>query len=564
MFFDKEIRIKRSELKWWFLLFFISVTSSLVSGQQDRDSIVESLKNQITKTTSDSLRVHYQMELIETIRDYDKTHAREIAEEALKTIIEKGLTSFYFQKRKAEAYNYLGFLNRQQSHFENALENYLKALKISERIRDSVGLARAYHNIGMSFRWQQDYERSKEYFKKAIAIRNRLKDSTRLATSHNMLGVAYYYSLQNDSAMFHYNKARDIYPDELGKSKVNINIATLYNGLGDYEKAIPIYEENLRILKKYKILADVSVTKFNLARIYSEKGQQKRALKYVDEAIAIMQPIRTSYEALARQYQLRSLINQRSGLHVTALADYKQYKILSDSLTNMQRVRRINTLELNYKFQKEKLADSLQYAKEKEIAMAQIELLNHKNKIKQQWIIFGGVGVFLLVLSLIFHHRQRVKFKVLENELLSSEVEHKKKDLKQLAIEIAQNKEWALVLAQKLANVREAKGRKRTNALLSLEEEIKNKIYVDKSTDIIHDEIENLGSSFFGNLKKHFPNLTKTDTRLCALIRMNMGTKQIAMLQNINPASVKMSRNRLRKKLNLAPSDDLKAFLASF
>ena len=91
-----------------------------------------------------------------------------------------------------------------------------------------------------------------------------------------------------------------------------------------------------------------------------------------------------------------------------------------------------------------------------------------------------------------------------------------------------------------------------------------DKIWVDKSADDFYTKIDALSSSFYDKLTTQFEGLTKTEIRLCSLIKLDLDTKQIAALQNINPSSVKKSRNRLRKKLNLSPEEDLDAFLKTF
>ena len=97
-----------------------------------------------------------------------------------------------------------------------------------------------------------------------------------------------------------------------------------------------------------------------------------------------------------------------------------------------------------------------------------------------------------------------------------------------------------------------------------METEIKNKIWVHKGSDEFYNKIDSISTAFYDKLSSQFESLTKNDIRLCSLIKLDLNTKQIATLQNINPASVKMSRNRLRKKLNLSPDDDLSAFLRTF
>ena len=62
-------------------------------------------------------------------------------------------------------------------------------------------------------------------------------------------------------------------------------------------------------------------------------------------------------------------------------------------------------------------------------------------------------------------------------------------------------------------------------------------------------------------LNERFPDLTINDKRLCALLAIDLSTKDIAAIINISPESVKKSRYRLRKKLQLETEDGLSEFL---
>jgi len=66
---------------------------------------------------------------------------------------------------------------------------------------------------------------------------------------------------------------------------------------------------------------------------------------------------------------------------------------------------------------------------------------------------------------------------------------------------------------------------------------------------------------FFINLNKFHPQLTSNDVRICAFIKLNIPSKQMASLLNINPKSLEMTRYRLRKKLCLANRIDLYSYI---
>jgi CheY-like chemotaxis protein/DNA-binding CsgD family transcriptional regulator len=72
---------------------------------------------------------------------------------------------------------------------------------------------------------------------------------------------------------------------------------------------------------------------------------------------------------------------------------------------------------------------------------------------------------------------------------------------------------------------------------------------------------ENVYESFYNSLNAQFPDLTPGERKLCALLRLNISSKDIAAITLQNPQSIDMARYRLRKKLNLSPEDNLVDFL---
>jgi len=73
----------------------------------------------------------------------------------------------------------------------------------------------------------------------------------------------------------------------------------------------------------------------------------------------------------------------------------------------------------------------------------------------------------------------------------------------------------------------------------------------------------NVHPNFFSNLLSKFPDLTPAEIKLASLIHLQLSTKEISSIIFISADSVKTARNRLRKKLNLSPDDNLTAFLLS-
>ncbi|MCX6278754.1 MAG: response regulator [Bacteroidetes bacterium] len=72
---------------------------------------------------------------------------------------------------------------------------------------------------------------------------------------------------------------------------------------------------------------------------------------------------------------------------------------------------------------------------------------------------------------------------------------------------------------------------------------------------------EQIHPGFFDRLRKTLPQLTPTDHKLCALLRMNLSTKEISHILKITAPSTEISRIRLRKKLDLPKGINLTQFI---
>ncbi|WP_273447166.1 LuxR C-terminal-related transcriptional regulator [Neolewinella agarilytica] len=69
--------------------------------------------------------------------------------------------------------------------------------------------------------------------------------------------------------------------------------------------------------------------------------------------------------------------------------------------------------------------------------------------------------------------------------------------------------------------------------------------------NLFKEAFENTDQDFFKKVKELHPGLSPNDLKLCAYLRLNLSSKEIAPMLNISPRSVEVKRYRLRKKMNL-------------
>lgn len=82
--------------------------------------------------------------------------------------------------------------------------------------------------------------------------------------------------------------------------------------------------------------------------------------------------------------------------------------------------------------------------------------------------------------------------------------------------------------------------------------------------ELFDDYFNNVNPDFYKNLTVKHSDLSPAEIKLCALLKLNLNTKEIADILNLANDSVRTSRVRLRKKLNLDPDTNLTSYLMQF
>lgn len=89
---------------------------------------------------------------------------------------------------------------------------------------------------------------------------------------------------------------------------------------------------------------------------------------------------------------------------------------------------------------------------------------------------------------------------------------------------------------------------------------INKNINTSKDWELFETNFNKIHDSFFKNLLNNHETLTPKDLKLCAYLKMNLTTKEIAPLMSISPRGVEIHRYRLRKKLNIENNQNLNEF----
>ena len=160
------------------------------------------------------------------------------------------------------------------------------------------------------------------------------------------------------------------------------------------------------------------------------------------------------------------------------------------------------------------------------------------------------------------------KIDILKEENLQSELRHKSEELIRTTLNIVRKNETLLNIKKEVLNISHSISeenlvllRRKTLRLLG---EIDTNIEHDDDLQAFQSSFDSVYHDFFKKLEEEFPELSNKEKLLCAYIKMNLLSKEIAPLLNISLRGVEISRYRLRKKLGLEKGSNLTEFLQKF
>lgn len=212
----------------------------------------------------------------------------------------------------AKGYNNIALIHFEQRNYDESLRFHEKSIAIKLKRNDLQGLASSYGNVGNIYHHLGSEASKKneakladslftvasEYQNKALAIQQKLVAGNSsdpayqlgLAGTYNNLGnISYERSiLRNDDvllqeARLYHEKAlilQQMFGDQRGLSHSHINLASIFERTGEYDKVIREYEQALEIAGKLNFHEEMKVTYFGLSSAYEKKGDFRKSLEY--------------------------------------------------------------------------------------------------------------------------------------------------------------------------------------------------------------------------------------------------------------------------------------------
>lgn len=191
------------------------------------------------------------------------------------------------------------------------------------------------------------------------------------------------------------------------------------------------------------------------------------------------------------------------------------------------------------------------------LMLKRIEISNRKERLKQIMAYRSKEQVYqreaLIADKEIFS---------LRNEKLTADMIHRDKELANQTLHLIQKNKFLVYVKEELKKLEvqikdETFKQRLSQQIRRIDKEIDN----EKQWEVFETAFDEVHEDFLKQLKLKFPELTPREMRLCAYLKMNISTKEIASLMNISIRGVEISRYRLRKKMGLDRDINLTKFI---
>lgn len=463
-----------------------------------------------------------------------------------------------------------------------ALKLYYEALPLFEQTGNKEGIAKVYNIIGVYKSSQGEYDTAVSYFGKAMDLNEETGNQTGLI--HNKGNLAFMYHRMGNT-----EKAKEVYISlvpKLIKTHDSINLSLIYYHLSMFSEALSQSDSTVYYLNKALAVSEKLSDTSLLVTLYGKIGQIYLDHRQYDSASSLLTRSAAMSKAIddfvTRKQVLKLLvsIDTIKGNFKRATERYMDIIIAGDSVYT-QKLR--NNLE----------ASELAYENQKKSNLIEIQRLELASASRQKQFllmifVFSVLITLLLIILFILHRKSyRRKKEILTDKLkiIELQLENLKqtevidklrieciereimiKDNEQIshALAMEQKNQLISMINKKFTEAMQDKGSISLAELNGLVSTIKTHLKDSGDIDLFNQKLNQLHGNFFNDLKQAHPDLTKTELKFCAYLRLNLTGKQIASIQNVTIESIRKTRHRLRKKLNLELEDSLDDYITGF
>ncbi len=510
------------------LLVFMSV--SLYAQDNEVDSVAIYYKDAFRLYSADSTQ-----ESFNTIQKYFHLSDEEVDKE-----------------KRGRLYGLQGYIFLSRGATLNAIESFSMTKNIGFELDDLKMVVSGYHGLGRTYVAIKDFDRARINLELGLKYSIEINYYKSEAIMYNALGLLEDSQGNKIKALKNYHnflqraKAQD---DTLSIVYAYVNISESYLELENKDSSfyyLNLAAELNNIEKSPQAAANIYS---NYGRLAFLNNEYQKAIDLINKSLKISFDnnfsnfILTNYYVLIDNYKA---INDNE----KAIQVYSELDNYKDSIHEINDARKYETIN-SYTLIKEKDSQTKLWKQK----------FKNRNIILLLTILLTTAVIILLFILNNNYKENKLKFKS-ENKDLSDTIDEKNRELVTRIMSENQHDSIISIVNDNIDKINRHKTIDEVkDDLQALKKEIVVKEQIASNWDSFKIQFEQVHTDFFNSLQKIEPNLTNSELRMCAYIKMNMTTKEIANILNISDRSIQTSRYRLKKKLGLDSKIDLITYI---
>ena len=394
-------------------------------------------------------------------------------------------------------YDRLGNFDEAMNYNFKALGIYNESKKAGQSDKMDAGAISLYNNIGNIYLSRNELDKAEEYYQKGLALGEEKKSYYNIGSIANNLGKVKDKLNDSINALYYFNKSKDI---RIANND-NSELALSYYVLAEF----------YLLHQNYPIAIDFANKSYNLGVEVGSVPTQKTAS-------GILSAIYDSLKVYNKAYYY-----------------HKIFKQLSDSIINENTISELSRL----KFMNQQVAIDNQMLKEKQ-----------RIKTRNTLIISILIAIIVIVTFLFLVSRFRHSRVILEKKEIENSITHKKKELATNVLYLLKKNETLESVTKKLIDVKNKVAPENRNAIQKIIFELQTEIDQESWKEFEY-RFQDVHEDFYKKLQDKFPDLTPSERKLAAFLKLNMTSKEISVVTGQSIRSLEVARYRLRKKLGI-------------
>lgn len=447
-------------------------------------------------------------------------------------------------------YTNKGNLSDLDGEYFMALVNYKKALNLTSS-DDKYNRATLFQNLATMYLSMEYVEKAKECIDSSLAI---IEDHTFPLHMYNTIATIQHRTNDFDNAQATFNQIIGIAQEENNPplmAQSYANLANLKRKQGMFEEALEYTYLSDSLCSFLGIEVGQLINQINRAHIYFDQklyGHAKNYMVQAQEKLYDFQNPKLNKDFYEIFYQIEDALGNID------LAN-KYYRLYNQNKENF-----LGDLPRSIIAEWELSQERSQRTEE----TAALNLTLERKKNENYFIaLLSTVSLFLLSLISIFHIRKN-QIKRKKTEIQALKWKHQLElQTKEMLTDSMKNMQMNWLKKELYAEIKELR-----NSLpkfhYALFQDTLTKLRPGAVSDYLEEfemRFKGVHESFYEKLNQLCPDLTPTELRICAFMKLNITTKDIAVITNRTSGTIENVRVNIRKKLKLNKDINLQQYL---